>query len=252
MQVVFHERYREVYACDPAAAYGRMDSMYDELIKSYPFVRPEPASETDILLVHKTEHLERFKRNPQLFEVASLAVGGAIKASELAVSGKKAFGLIRPPGHHASPGSCWGFCYFNNIAVAVEKLIRSGVVNKALIVDIDLHFGDGTEKIFHGRSDVIYHHVSGKTREDFLNDLKDVLENEKGYGIIGVSAGFDRHISDWGRLLTTGDYTETGKIISQSAGRVCQGKVFTVLEGGYNHNVLGLNAKALLSGLEQI
>jgi len=149
-------------------------------------------------------------------------------------------------------GSCWGFCYFNNIAVAVEKLIRSGVVNKALIVDIDLHFGDGTEKIFHGRSDVIYHHVSGKTREDFLNDLKDVLENEKGYGIIGVSAGFDRHISDWGRLLTTGDYTETGKIISQSAGRVCQGKVFTVLEGGYNHNVLGLNAKALLSGLEQI
>jgi len=112
MQVVFHERYREVYACDPAAAYGRMDSMYDELIKSYPFVRPEPASETDILLVHKTEHLERFKRNPQLFEVASLAVGGAIKASELAVSGKKAFGLIRPPGHHASPGFMLGFLLF--------------------------------------------------------------------------------------------------------------------------------------------
>jgi acetoin utilization deacetylase AcuC-like enzyme len=126
------------------------------------------------------------------------------------------------------------------------------VIKKALIVDIDLHFGDGTENFFHGRSDVIYHHVTGKTREDFLNDLKDFVESEKDYDIIGVSAGFDRHISDWGRLLTTQDYTEAGKIISQSAVRVCQGKVFTVLEGGYNHNVLGLNAKALLSGLEQI
>jgi len=65
-------------------------------------------------------------------------------AAELAIEGKPSFGLIRPPGHHASPDSCWGFCYFNNIAIAIRRLIDEGRVKKALIIDFDLHFGDGT------------------------------------------------------------------------------------------------------------
>jgi len=70
--------------------------------------------------------------------VALLAIGGAIKASQIALTREPALALIRPPSNHASPHSCWGFCYFNNIAISIEKLRRNGVVKRAVIVDIDL------------------------------------------------------------------------------------------------------------------
>ena len=122
MKVVYHERYREVYSSDPASQPGRIESIYNELYDQFEFVKPEPARERDLLLVHGKSHVEYIKVNPLLYEIASLAVGGAIKASEIALTGEPAFGLIRPPGHHASPNSSWGFCYFNNIAISIEKL----------------------------------------------------------------------------------------------------------------------------------
>ncbi len=250
MQVVFHERYREVYASDPAAAHGRIDCIVDELRDHYNFAEPVPASEADLLLVHHKDQIERIKQRTLTWEIAVLAAGGAIKAAELAVEGERAFGLIRPPGHHASPGSCWGFCWFNNVAIAVEKIKRSGVIKKALIIDIDLHYGDGTANIFFNNADIIYHHVEGNTQQDFLKDLEDFIAARKNYDIVAVSAGFDRHAADWGGLLSTENYTQIGKIIKTHAQQVCQGRVFAVLEGGYNHNVLGKNVKALLSGLE--
>lgn len=243
MKVVFHERYREIYAGNPAAAPGRLDGIVEELKGLFPFVEPQPAEEKDIYLVHTPKHVERVKKRELLYEVALLAAGGAIKAATLAMQGEPAFALVRPPGHHASPDSSWGFCYFNNVAIAIEKLIRQAKINKALIIDIDLHYGDGTNNIFAGRPDIKYYHL------DDSNELRYVLDHAGSYDLVAVSAGFDRHIADWGGMLKTEDYIELGEIIGSYARDNSGGRVFSVLEGGYNHDILGKNVKAWLQGL---
>jgi len=250
LKVVYHDMYRAVYASDPASAPGRMESIYKELQGYFEFVKPELASEEDLTLVHGKSHINFIKRHSDLlYEVALLAVGGAIKASELAMQGEPAFGLIRPPGHHASQNSCWGFCFFNNVALSTEKLRQTKKITKALIVDIDLHYGDGTANIFSGNPQVTYFHVEGRNREAYLNDLTRCLTTQKDCDIVAVSAGFDRHEQDWGGLLKTEDYRTIGKMIKGFSEKVCQGRRYGVLEGGYNHVVLGKNVKSLLEGM---
>ena len=250
MKIVYHERYCEVYASDPAAQLGRMESIYKELHGHFDFALPEPASEEEVLLVHGQTHVENVKTRPLTYKIALLAVGGAIKASEIATEGEPAFGLIRPPGHHASRYSSWGFCYFNNVAVSIEKLRREGKIRRALIVDIDLHFGDGTANIFSVVSDIAYFHVEGWNREQYLNNLSRRLATEESFDIVAVSAGFDRHEQDWGGLLKTDDYHTIGKMIREFAEKTCNGKRYALLEGGYNHHVLGRNVRSLLDGLK--
>jgi acetoin utilization deacetylase AcuC-like enzyme len=158
-------------------------------------VEPPPATEEDLLLVHHPDHLARVRQRGLIYELALLAAGGAIKAAELAMAGEPTFALIRPPGHHAGPHSCWGFCWFNNLAVAVERLRRQGLAREVLIIDFGLHYGDGTANTFAGVTGITYHHLTGR------------------------------------RLKALGL------------------PVFAVLEGGYNHRVLGANVKAFLDGL---
>lgn len=243
MRVVFHPQFTEVYDSDPAAAPGRMESVLEALEDRYPLITAEAATEEDLLLVHRPEHVARVRERRRLYEIAVLAAGGAIKAATLALEGEPAFGLIRPPGHHASPNSCWGFCWFNNLAVAVEKLRRQGQVGHVLIVDFDLHYGDGTANAFAGVPQVRYRHLSGGSRELFFADLEQCLAGERA-DLVAVSAGFDRHEEDWGGLLKTQDYEAIGRML-----RAYGAPVFAVLEGGYNHRVLGRNARAFLDGL---
>lgn len=251
MKVVYHEKYRTVYSSDPASAPGRIEAIYEALKDEFEFVEARPASEKDLELIHERHHIEYVKRDSLLFEVALLAVGGAIMASEIAMEGDAAFGLIRPPGHHASPGSSWGFCYFNNIAIAVERLIRRGEVERVLIVDFDLHYGDGTDNAFYGRTDVKYIHPEGNSREAYMENTRMALSLLKGdFDLLGVSAGFDRHVEDWGGLLTTEDYRELGVVLREFSEERCKGRRFAVLEGGYNHKVLGRNVKAFLEGFK--
>ena len=242
MKIVYHGRFREVYSSDPAAAPGRIECILSELGETYEFVEPEPASEEDLKLVHTLGHIERVKRT-KVFDIALLAVGGAIKAGELAVRDEPAFALIRPPGHHANPDHSWGFCYFNNIAIAVEKLRSLGKIRKVFIVDFDLHFGDGTNAIFSRNPEVAYCHLP---RVNALKELEKTLDAVKECDLLAVSAGFDRHIEDWGRMLTTEDYAKIGRILRNFSLKVCGGRRFAVLEGGYNHKVLGKNVKAFL------
>jgi len=251
--VVFHEKYKEVYSTDPASAPGRMEAILNEIAGSYEIITPEPASEEDLLLAHTKEHVDYVKSLPKVYEVAILAVGGAIKAAKIAISGEPAFGLIRPPGHHASRDSSWGFCYFNNIAISILKLRKEELIKRALIIDFDLHFGDGTDNIFFNDPDVYYYHLPGRNREEQLKNLENFLKESlsETYDIIGVSAGFDRHVADWGGILRTEDYFYIGKLIREYSLDICNGRVFAVLEGGYNHSVLGKNVKAFIDGLSE-
>ena len=134
MKVVYHPRYLEVYASDPAAKAGRIESILREVSPHYELVTPEPASVEDVKLAHTEWHISEIKSMSHVYKVALLAAGGAIKAAELAMSGEPAFGLIRPPGHHASPGSCWGFCFFNNMAISIAKLRKEGKIKQAVLL----------------------------------------------------------------------------------------------------------------------
>jgi acetoin utilization deacetylase AcuC-like enzyme len=248
LKVVYHEKYREIYSGDPASEPGRIECIYNELHSSFEFVKPEFANEEHLEFVHTRDHINHIKKL-NLYQNALLAAGGAIRAAEIAFEGEPAFGLIRPPGHHASPESCWGFCFFNNIAISIEKLRRRRMIERALIIDIDLHYGDGTANIFHAIPEVKYFHLPEGDGEQQIQALSDYLDGEKGYDIIGVSAGFDRHVKDWGGTLTTEDYEEIGMIIKEFTEKTCDGRRYGVLEGGYNHQVLGKNVRFLFEGL---
>jgi acetoin utilization deacetylase AcuC-like enzyme len=243
MKIIFDERFLEVYTSDPAASAGRLECILEELADyRSDFVEPEPASDEDVLLVHTPSHLEFVKIMKKVYELASLATGATILASSISFK-EPAFALVRPPGHHASPNSSWGFCYFNNIAISVRKLIKTGKISKAAIVDFDLHFGDGTSNTFMDDDKVKYYHMPADDIEGIERFLK-----SWDYDIIAVSAGFDKHRDDWGNYLETEDYREIGKIIREISEEKCEGRRYAVLEGGYVTDVLGKNVRAFIEG----
>jgi len=248
MKIVYHPCYIEVYTSDPAAASGRIEAILKELKDAYDFVEPQAAAVEDLRRVHLQSHVESIKREKLVYDIACLAAGGAIEAAKTAVGGEASFALIRPPGHHASPDHCWGFCYFNNIAVALANLRNEKLIENALILDFDLHFGDGSSNIFEG-TEIKYFHPDAASRERFIDQIVNKFSYEKNYSILAISAGFDRHVEDWGGLLTTDDYRTIGRLSKEAADKNCQGRRFAVLEGGYNHGVLGKNVRAFVDGL---
>ncbi len=244
VKVVFHEMFKDEYTSDPAARYGRLDSALNELSPLYDFIEPEIATEDDILRVHTKDHFDMVSESPHLFTLALLAAGGAIEAAENAINSDPAFALVRPPGHHASPDNCWGFCWYNNLALAIRKLRAEGKVNKVFILDFDLHYGDGTYHIFSRDPNVTYFHMNS------ANTLYYTLDKVTECDLVAISAGFDRHVEDWGNMLRTEDYKYIGREVKRMTDRLCPNKVFAVLEGGYNHNVLGNNIRNFCEGLE--
>jgi len=248
MKVVYHRRYEEVYASDPAAKAGRMESIIREVSPHFEVVMAETAMVEDLRLVHSEEHIKDIQRMPLTYEIALLAAGGAVKAAQLATQTQPAFALIRPPGHHASRDHCWGFCFLNNMAISIARLRKEGKISTAVILDIDLHFGDGTANIFGNIPEVVYYHPEGRDRHEFIDKVSRFLAQTEA-DIIAVSAGLDRHEQDWGGLLKTEDYQAIGKLVKEYAERACRGKRYGVLEGGYNHSVLGSNLKSLLEGM---
>ncbi len=245
-KVFFHDDFFEVYTSDPAAASGRMESILTE-IKSFVEILPiKPIPNDHIGLVHTKEQMERVERQ-KLHSIACLAAGGAYQAATLGLS-EPCFALIRPPGHHASSGNAWGFCFYNNMAIAIEALKKEKKIESATILDIDMHFGDGTVNILKNRDYVSIHNFETEDRKLYLNEVKAVLERCTS-DIIGISAGFDNHVEDWGGVLKTEDYEAIGKMVFQTSRRTGCG-VFGILEGGYNHKVLGKNVLALITGLQ--
>lgn len=245
MKVIFHEDFYQVYASDPAAAPGRMEAIMEVIRGRVEFVTCEKAPESSIAAVHSETHLERLRRGG-LYDIACLAAGGAIQAATLGLE-EPCFGLIRPPGHHASASSSWGFCYINNMAVSLEHLKGTGKISTAHVLDIDLHFGDGTVNILKGKDWVYVCNISSRSRDNYLAEVEDDLRGCEA-DIIGISAGFDNHEDDWGGTLKTEDYRTIGRMVLECASRN-KGGCFALLEGGYNHSVLGHNVMALIQGL---
>ena len=248
MKVFVHERFHDVYTSDPAAAPGRIAAVVTALQGRVDFVAAEPAEAGDILAVHEPAHVDDVKRRG-LYEIAALAAGGASQAAELGLV-EPCFALIRPPGHHASAGSAWGFCYFNNMAIALERLHRKGAIANAFVLDFDMHFGDGTVNILGGKGyATIFNPSSADSRAAYVASVEERLAS-KAWNIIGVSAGFDDHVADWGGLLATDDYRTMGRLV-RGAALQSKGGCFGILEGGYNHQVLGGNVLAFIEGMEE-
>jgi acetoin utilization deacetylase AcuC-like enzyme len=248
---------RESYDGTPAGAPGRLDSALDILKKDqkYEFIAAVPATEEQVLLAHTPSHMSGVKRESdfyrsgRLYEIALLASGGAIQTAEFAAEGEPAFGLIRPPGHHASRSSYWGFCYFNNVAVALLSLRAREQINSAFILDFDLHEGDGTIDILGHDPTFTIHNPHGHGDEAFLKNIKDALDASPDVDIIAASAGFDQYIECWGRNITTEAFGKIGNLMYEFAKERCGGKLFGLLEGGYNHADLGTNIWTFCEGL---
>jgi len=237
--IVYSRNYEKKYPANPVENPDRVRLPAEELRKAgYQFIEPLPCSMDAIHAVHGREHIDRVMLSGH-YEAASLAAGGAICAAELAMQGEPAFALVRPPGHHAAANRAWGMCYFNSMAIAV-KSIRPRA-KRALIIDIDLHFGDGTVSIFRGDPNVkIVNPWSVDENFEYLNmDESRYLSQVKGAfqdfecDIVGVSAGFDTYIEDWGRLLKTDDFFKIGRAIKVGS-EMCNGHRFALLEGGYH------------------
>jgi acetoin utilization deacetylase AcuC-like enzyme len=241
MKVVYHPKYMEDYPTVSCECPERLSAILESL-KGYEIIAPEKITEKDLELIHGLAHIQRMKNNyPHVYEIATYSAGGAVKAAEISLN-EPAFGLIRPPGHHASRDSAWGFCFFNNMALALKMLREDSLIDKALVLDIDLHFGDGTVNILGNESWVSIYNTRAVDRGDFVEEVEEILEEEE-CDIVGVSAGFDTYEKDWGGILTTEDYSTIGALVKAHSKRR-----FALLEGGYYIPDLGRNVKAFIEG----
>jgi len=255
IKVVFHEHYYNCqYATDPAAAEGRLDGIMD-IIKNnsefYEVIEPSPASKADILRSHGRRHYEDIKSQAILYELSALAAGGAIMAAEIAYNGTPSFAVIRPPGHHASSDSCWGFCHFNNMAISLLKLYSEKKIKKAFILDFDLHTGDGNINILENRNDgftVSILNPESTERESYIQEVEDYMKEITDVDIFAASAGFDQGFEDWGQLLFPEDYTKLGWLMKEYSEKICNGRRYAILEGGYNHQEIGTNVDSFCCG----
>ena len=223
------------------------------------------------------------------FDVALLAVGGVIKAIDAVVNGEvhNAFCAVRPPGHHAFPERGKGFCIFNNVAIGARYLQKEHDLGKILIVDWDIHHGDGTNYFFFEDPSVFYFSIH---EYPFYPGTGRAYENGKGNGagytmnvpvpfgtgvqeyldtlqqklkpvalkfrpdFVLISAGFDAHKDDplSGIPLTSSAYGQFTDIIREIADQMCEGRIASVLEGGYDLRAMPESVLEHLEHLSQI
>ena len=209
--------------------------------------------------------------SPGSREAASDAVGSIITAIDGVQNKefKNAFCAVRPPGHHAEKNKAMCFCIFNNVAVGANYLINKYQLNKVAIIDFDVHHGNGTQDIFHDNEKVLYistHQFpfypgsgteqekgkynnifniplpAGTTSEEYLNAYEFVLKKIEEFKpeFILLSAGFDAHKDDplAQFQLESSDFYEITKRTLELSKLHCNGKVVSILEGGYDLNAL--------------
>ena len=256
------------------------------------------ATGDELLLCHTAEYLKTVRRDvesgrrylstgdtditPNSWDVATRAVGGVLNAVDAVLSGsaRNAFCAVRPPGHHASAARGMGFCLFNNAAIAARYAQRNHGVGRVLIVDWDVHHGNGTQDIFYrdasvfffsshqwplypgtGRADetgdgpgegatMNFPFPAGAGRREILGAVENHLLPAAARfqpDLVLISAGFDSRVGDpLGRFtLTDIDFADLTRAVMGIAG----GRVVSVLEGGYNLDGLASAAAAHVAAL---
>lgn len=259
------------------------------------FGQVEAATSEMLEAVHPLDHIENIQKlaqagggyldsdtivSPQSYNVAVLAAGTACYAVNLVVTGEQnnALCLIRPPGHHAVPDHAMGFCLFNNVAIAARHAQQAWKLSKILIVDWDVHHGNGTQDVFYDDENVTFFSIHrfpfypgsgasdetgrarglgatfnepisfGTSRKEFFSRFEKTLHKAAEASkpeLVLISAGFDAHRLDpIGSLgLETEDFATLTDLVLDVAQTHCQGRVVSLLEGGYHLQALAASVK---------
>jgi acetoin utilization deacetylase AcuC-like enzyme len=272
-----------------------------QLVEQCALIAPTPIDLSLVLANHSQAYIDRLREHcasgknqidcadsvicPDSFEIARLATGAVIRAVDAVATGDldNAFCVIRPPGHHAERDCSMGFCLFNNVAIAARHLLKTHGVERVLILDWDVHHGNGTQHSFeddprvffcslHGHPDTLYPgtgyaHERGKGagegttlnlpmqpgagdaeyRAAFAEHVLPAARVYKPEFIL-ISAGFDAHRADpLAQInLETSSFKWMTEELRALAEECCGGQLVSMLEGGYNLNALGESAAAHL------
>jgi len=271
------------------------------LLKSLYRVTPQPISDQWLLEVHTKKYLQELesanrktpaqldpdtRMSSQSLRVAKLAAGGVLAAVDAVMAGhvKNAFAAVRPPGHHALPDRAMGFCLYNNVAIAARYVQKRYGIERVLIVDWDVHHGNGTQDVFYDDPSVLffsthqypYYPGTGSEQEKGAGLGKNMTINiplEAGAGdaevidvykkylvpavdafkpqFILVSAGFDAHQDDpLAQLEFSEDgYRQLTRIVLDLANKYAEGRVVSILEGGYDLTAL---SRSVTSHVEEL
>ncbi len=264
-------------------------------------LQPIAASDEDITRCHSTRLVKQLKSlcergvafvdldtvlSSDSFEVARLAAGAAITAVDQVFSGEadNAFALVRPPGHHATANRAMGFCLLNNAAIGARYAQARYGAERVLIIDWDVHHGNGTQDIFYKDGSVFYFSThqypyypgtgastergegegegttlniplaagsSAQSHRAAFTDALNVIERDFPPDLIIISAGFDSRRGDplGGLMLEDSDFREMTKEVMDIAERCATGRVVSMLEGGYNLETLGETVRTHVTAL---
>ncbi|TAM87799.1 MAG: histone deacetylase family protein [Candidimonas sp.] len=261
-------------------------------------VQAIPATREQVLRIHTAEYVDYLvahqpktgyfpldpdtSMNPHSLDAAWAAAGAGVTAVDAIMRGRAgaAFCAVRPPGHHACRSHAMGFCFFNNVAVAVAHGLQTHGLRRVAIIDFDVHHGNGTEEAFAGNPQVLmcsfYQHPfypgrSGPAADNMVNvpvsahtqgaEIRRIVTDvwlprlaQFAPEFIFVSAGFDAHRDDdLAQLdLLEDDYDWLTRQVVAQADASAQGRTVSLLEGGYNLNALGRSAAAHVRALARL
>ena len=259
-------------------------------------IEPQPATDAQILAVHAPEHVARIQRvvahggghlDPDTYvnifslDAARLAAGAAVRAVDAVMSGEvdNAFALVRPPGHHATRDAAMGFCLLNNIAIGAQHALDAYHLGRILIVDYDVHHGNGTQDIFYREPRVMFFTthlypfypgtgnwneigsgdgmgytinvplgagVGDRGYQQIFDELLFPLAERYRPQLVLASVGYDAHWRDPLALanLSISGYVSLARMLMELARELCDGRLVMLLEGGYDLGVLAQGVAA--------